>query len=355
LSLALAALLLAMAANVGVSTMVSSFRLTFTGFLDQRLASELYVTAEDPAQAAQIVAYVTPRSRAVLPIASAPVQIAGLPAEVFGTRDDATYRDNWRFLQTAEGAWDAVFDGDALLINEQLSRRSGLTLGDTVPLDGRDFHVAGIYGDYGNPIGQAIIAEPAFATLFPEIEPLRFGLRLPATDVPALVTDMERDLNLPPSATINQAGIKQFSLDIFDRTFTVTTALNILTLAVAGFAILMSLLTLAALRVPQLAPAWAMGFTRRELGRLELIRAVLLATLTAAIALPLGLALAWALLAIVNVAAFGWRLPMYVFPLDYLKLGGFALIAATLAALWPAWRLSRTPPSDLLKVFSNER
>jgi putative ABC transport system permease protein len=355
LSLALAALLLAMAANVGVSTMVSSFRLTFTGFLDQRLASELYVTAEDPAQAAQIVAYVTPRSRAVLPIASAPVQIAGLPAEVFGARDDATYRDNWRFLQTAEGAWDAVFDGDALLINEQLSRRSGLTLGDTVPLDGRDFHVAGIYGDYGNPIGQAIIAEPAFATLFPEIEPLRFGLRLPATDVPALVTDMERDLNLPPSATINQAGIKQFSLDIFDRTFTVTTALNILTLAVAGFAILMSLLTLAALRVPQLAPAWAMGFTRRELGRLELIRAVLLATLTAAIALPLGLALAWALLAIVNVAAFGWRLPMYVFPLDYLKLGGFALIAATLAALWPAWRLSRTPPSDLLKVFSNER
>jgi putative ABC transport system permease protein len=98
-----------------------------------------------------------------------------------------------------------------------------------------------------------------------------------------------------------------------------------------------------------------MGFTRRELGRLELIRAVLLATLPAAIALPLGLALAWALLAIVNVAAFGWRLPMYVFPLDYLKLGGFALIAATLAALWPAWRLSRTPPSDLLKVFSNER
>ena len=45
LGLALMALLLAMAANVGVSTMVSSFRLTFVGFLDQRLSAELYVDA----------------------------------------------------------------------------------------------------------------------------------------------------------------------------------------------------------------------------------------------------------------------------------------------------------------------
>ena len=46
LSMALMALLLAIATNVGVSTMVSSFRLTFTGWLDQRLVSELYVTLD---------------------------------------------------------------------------------------------------------------------------------------------------------------------------------------------------------------------------------------------------------------------------------------------------------------------
>lgn len=37
------ALLLALVANVGVSTMASSFQLTFTGWLDQGFASELYV------------------------------------------------------------------------------------------------------------------------------------------------------------------------------------------------------------------------------------------------------------------------------------------------------------------------
>ena len=70
---------------------------------------------------------------------------------------------------------------------------------------------------------------------------------------------------------------------------------------------------------------------------------------------PLGLALAWALLAVVNVGAFGWQLPMYLFPLDYLRLGALALLAAALAALWPAWRLSRMPPAQLLGVFRNER
>ena len=83
--------------------------------------------------------------------------------------------------------------------------------------------------------------------------------------------------------------------------------------------------------------------------------AVVLAALTGALALPLGLALAWALLAFVNVEAFGWRLPMYLFPLDYLRLAGFALTAAAVAAAWPAWRLWRMPPVALLGVFRNER
>ena len=173
--------------------------------------------------------------------------------------------------------------------------------------------------------------------------------------MPALTAALTDDFGLPPGQIINQTAIKAFSLDVFERTFTVTAALNVLTLAVAGFAILMSLLTLAALRLPQLAPVWALGMTRGMLGRVELLRAVLLATLTSVLALPLGLANAWVLLARVNVAAFGWQLPMFLFPLAYVQLIGFALLAAVLAALWPAIRLARTPPAALLGVFSNER
>ncbi|MFA8442060.1 FtsX-like permease family protein [Yoonia sp.] len=355
LSLALMALLLAMSANVGVSTMVSSFRLTFTDFLDQRLASELYVRTENEAQTAALLLYAQPRTDIILPIQSVDTQIAGQPTEVYGARDHATYRDNWVFLQQAARPWDTTFAGQTVLINEQLSRRAGLNVGDEIALQGTGFGIAGVYGDYGNPIGQAVIGEAVFLRLYPDVAPRNFGLRMDPDAVPDFVAGLEAETGIPATQSVNQAGIKAISLAIFERTFTVTTALNILTLAVAGFAILMSLLTLASMRVPQLAPAWAMGMTRSQIGRLELMRAVMLALLTAVVALPLGLALAWALLAVVNVAAFGWELPMYLFPMDYARLGLFALLAAALAALWPARRLARTPPADLLKVFSNER
>lgn len=354
LSLALMALLLAMAANVGVSTMVSSFRLTFTGFLDQRLASELYVGTQSAGQARAFEDFAAPRAREVLPLLSIETELAALPAALYGARIGATYRENWGLLDEAPAVWDRVAAGEAVLVNEQLARRAQLWVGDDLSVaPGLVLPIAGVFGDYGNPIGQAIIAEPLFARLHPDIRATRFGLR--TEDPEALRRALIDDFGLAPQAITDQAQIKAFSLGVFERTFAVTAALNVLTLSVAGFAMFMSLLTLAAMRLPQLAPAWALGITRAQLGQLELVRAVVLAVLTTVCAIPLGLALAWVLLAVVNVEAFGWRLPMFVFFKDYAVLALFALVAAALAAAWPARRLARIPPSDLLKVFANER
>ena len=353
LSLALMALLLAMAANVGVSTMVSSFRLTFVGFLDQRLTAELYATAESPAQAARIAAVAERRGATLLPLLSVDARLEGQQAEIEGARVGPSYAENWSFLARDQDVWNRVARGEAAIINEQLARRADLWPGDTVTLvPGRDLPVAGVVGDYGNPIGQVVIGESLFRGLFPQVTATRFGLRTDGPD--RLRQALIAEAGMDPGQIVDQASVKAFSLEVFERTFTVTGALNVLTLVVAGFAMLMSLLTLAGMRVPQLAPAWALGLTRAELGRLELLRTLALAALTLLVALPLGLALAWVLLAVVNVQAFGWRLPMFLFPADYARLGLLALIAALLAALWPARRLARTPPSDLLKVFANE-
>jgi putative ABC transport system permease protein len=334
--------------------MVSSFRLTFIEFLDQRLASDLYVQADDTAQGAELEAFLIERADEVMPLLFVDTLLAGQKAELYGVRVGQTYRENWGFLASTDAAWDALASGKALIVNEQLARRADLWVGDTLAVSNDlILPIAGIFGDYGNPIGQVILDESLFAQLHPEFRATRFGLR--TDDVPAMRGTLLDDFGLSPAQIIDQTAIKSFSLGVFERTFTVTTALNILTLSVAGFAILTSLLTLAGIRVPQLAPAWAMGFTRRELGWLELVRAVTLACMTLFLAIPLGLALAWILLALVNVEAFGWRLPMFVFPFDYAKLAVLGLLAAALAALWPARRLAKTPPADLLKVFSNER
>lgn len=356
LSLALMALLLALSANIGVGTMVSSFRLTFAGYLDQRLASELYVTAETADQAPDLRAFLEARADAVLPIWHIEARVAGLPAEIYGVADHPTYRDNWPLLDAAPDVWDLVAAGEAVLINEQLARREGLTPGDPLDLPGSwQTTVGGVYSDYGNTAGQVLVGLPHLVARFPDIEKRRFGVRIDANEVPGLMRALRDDFGLAAQNMIDQASLKAFSLQVFERTFAVTAALNVLTLSVAGFAILTSLLTLAAVRQPQLAPVWALGLTRRRLAALELARALLLALLTILAAVPVGLLLSWVLLAVINVEAFGWRLPMYLFPRDWLVLGAASLLAALLAALWPARRLARTPPAELLKIFANER
>jgi len=355
LSLALMALLLALAANIGVGTMVSSFRLTFTGWLDQRLASELYVTAETPEQARALVAWLGPRTDAILPIWNVEAPISGQPGEIYGVADHPTYRDNWPLLAAVPQVWDRIAAGEGVLVNEQTARRGGLWPGATVALPGWQAPVLGVYSDYGNPLGQVLMGLDALTQRFPDVERLRFGLRLAPDGVDDLSAALVNDFGLSPGNLIDQNSIKAFSLQVFERTFTVSRALNVLTLSVAGFAILTSLLTLAAMRLPQLAPVWALGVGRAGLARLELLRALVLAALTLVCALPVGLLLAWVLLAVINVEAFGWRLPMYVFPRDWVMLGVLSLAAAAAAALLPAIRIARMPPAQLLGVFAHER
>ncbi|MEM9794883.1 MAG: FtsX-like permease family protein [Pseudomonadota bacterium] len=356
LSLALMALLLALATNIGVGTMVGSFRATFVGWLDQRLAAELYLTARDASQAAALRAYLEPRTEAVLPILATEAQVAGLPGDIFAQPDHDTFRDNWPLIAALPDAWDRLASGDGALLNEQTARREDIWPGQRVNLgEVGEVEVLGVYSDYGNPRGQAILTLSLFTSLFPEIPERRYAIRVDPSQLEALRDDIATRFDLPPDGIVDQAGIKSFSLQVFERTFAVTAALNILTLGVAAFALWASLTTLGTMRLPQVAPVWAMGLTRGRLAAMELLRAALLAGLTALLAVPLGVALAWTLLAVINVQAFGWRLPLLAQPVDWLILSAFALVAAILAALTPALRLWRMPPARLVQVFSHER
>ena len=354
LSLALMALLLAVSANIGVSTMVSSFRLTFISFLDQRLAPELFLQVSNRDQSIDLNTFLYERGIEVLPLMSNEAVISKQPVELFGIKVGNTYRENWRFLDAIENPWDTLQDGSTAVVNEQFARRTNLWVGDQVNIASKlTLPIAAIVGDYGNPKGQVIINEELFRNLYPQSYPARFGIR---TNNPVeLQSEIINQIGIDNNSIIDQKSLKAFSLEIFERTFLVTSALNILTLGVASFAILMSLLTLADRRIPQLSPVWALGLTRSQIGKLELLRAVLLALFVVVFSIPTGLVLAWVLLNVINVKAFGWQLPMFFFPLEYLKLGFYALFASFLAATWPSLKLIRTPPSDLLKVFASER
>src|SRR5258705_1093331 len=175
LSLALTALLLALAVNVGVGTMVETFSRTFAGWLDGRLAADVYLNAADNTQAAEIKAWLRqrPEVEAILPGGRADAQIGGAPVEILGIADHATYRDHWPLLQASANALGRLRAGDTRLISGQLARRLKLAIGDRidVPAPGGNWtlQIVGIYADYGNPKGQIAVNFAALTRRFPEI------------------------------------------------------------------------------------------------------------------------------------------------------------------------------------------
>jgi putative ABC transport system permease protein len=360
-SLALMALLLALSVNVGVGTMVETFSRTFTAWLDGRLAADVYINASDDAQATAIKAWLRerPEVAAILPGGRAETQINGAPVEVLGIADHATYRDHWPLLQSTADHWARLRAGDSGLISEQLARRLKLAIGDAVevPAPGGNWtlEVVGIYADYGNPKGQIAVNFAALIRRFPGIPLTRLGLRVAPAAVPALMSALADKFGLDGRNLVDQATLKAESTQIFNRTFAVTAALNAFTLGVAGIALLTSLLTLGNSRLPQLAPLWAIGITRRQLAAIELLKTMSVALITALLALPLGLLVAWCLIAVVNVKAFGWRLPFHVFPLQLIELLGVAIAASLVAAMIPVLKLARMQPAALIKVFADER
>jgi putative ABC transport system permease protein len=361
LSLALMALLLALAVNVGVGTMVETFSRTFVTWLDGRLAADVYVNAADAAQATEIKAWLRgrPEVAAILPGGRTEVQVAGVPIEILGMADHATYRDHWPLLDATADAWTRLRPGDAGLVSEQLARHLNLAIGDSVevPAEGGNWRieVVGIYADYGNPKGQIAVNIAAFTRRFPEVPLTRMGLRVWPAAIPALIAALQDKFGLDGRNLMDQVTLKAESTRIFNRTFAVTAALNAFTLGVAGIALLTSLLTLSNSRLPQLAPLWAIGITRRRLAAIELLKTLSVALITTLLALPLGLMVAWCLIAVVNVKAFGWRLPFHVFPLQLLQLLAVAMAAALLAALVPVLKLARMQPARLIKIFADER
>jgi putative ABC transport system permease protein len=361
LSLALMALLLAMAANIGAGSMTSGFRQTFTHWLEQRLSAELYINPQNPAQAAPLQQWLSqqPLTSAVLPNWQVSLQLHGWPAELFGVIDHPHYRQHWPLLESASGdAWKQLAQEDTLMLSEQLARRLEVNVGDNFTLPAPDgpwsLRIVGIYADYGNPKGHLLVNADHLLKHWPQLTPNRFNLRIDPRAIPQLLRVLHNKFTIDDNRIVDQIQLKAWSQQVFERAFAATAALNSLTLMVAGVALFISLLTQSQSRLAQLAPLWALGVTRRQLMLLNLAQTWLLAVLTLILAIPLGLLLAWCLDAVINVQAFGWRLPLQVFPMQLLRLTLLAMLATLLASAWPLYRLYRTRPADLLRTFANE-
>ncbi|PSW21364.1 ABC transporter permease [Photobacterium sanctipauli] len=338
------AFMLALASNIGMETMVGSFRNTTETWLDQRLAADVYVRpsinvaprVSNWLENHDDVKQVWWQWRKSLPTEAGTLQVVS----VGGTQAE---KEALVVKVAMPEYWQQLHHQRSVLVSESLALKRGWEPGDVIELPApmnENWTVAGVYYDYGNPYGQIILSQKRWQAMWPHRGQVGLAVHLKSgVDSLELMKNLGETFRLPPERVRNNAELMQRAMQVFDRTFIVTATLGKLTLFVAVCGLFFATVAGEVSRQRQFALLRCMGMTGRELALLGGGQLLLIGLLTALIALPLGLVLAQLLIDVVLKYSFGWTMPVQYFPNDYLLSLGSALVVLLVAGAWPVWRL----------------
>jgi putative ABC transport system permease protein len=365
-AVAIAALVIAVSVTVGIGVMVDSFRQTVARWLGMTLQSDVYVSA--PSQAGGRVG--TPldpevaRRAMALPgvagghtIRRVQVPAPGGPVRLVAMGGDP--RSIEKLYEFKEGrpatAWPAFRTGDAVLVSEPFASRTGVGAGSTVRLrtarGDRSFRVMGVYYDYASDQGVVLMSRATYLRHWND--PLISGFALdlaPGADVDRVVARLRATIGAERALAIqSNRSLKKVSLEIFDRTFLITSVLRLLVGVVAFIGVLSSLMALQLERARELGVLRANGMTPGQVWQLVTAQTGLMGLAAGLLSLPVGLTLAAVMIYVINRRSFGWTIRMELSPQVLLEALLLALAAALLAGLYPAYRMARTSPALALR------
>jgi putative ABC transport system permease protein len=365
-AIAVAALMISVSVTIGVQVMIASFRTTVTLWLEQTLQGDIYVSMQslsgprldtplDPQVIAFAQAYPLARASAAVRI----VTVESQYGQVELVAASAEPPMNPRLFLTVQGspqqAWQKVKDG-AVLLSEPLANRLGIsstggTLALLTPQGWQSFQVAGIYADYASTRGTIRMNLDVYRRLWHDDRLNGVTLFLASRDdIDAATADLRAKLTGFPRIQVNPSGaLRQGALDVFDRTFAITTAMQLVTTIVAFIGVLSSLLSLQLEKAREMGILRALGLTAAEMRRLTFWETGLLGASAGLLALPTGYILAWILIFIINRRSFGWTLQMQATIAPFAQAFLLAIGAALVAAIYPAWKLSRMQAAEALR------
>lgn len=348
LTLPLVALQFALAMVLAVQALVTTFESTFDRWLAQRLEAAYYIEVPAGANSPQATEWLTSQQARVTGLqwhrvirGSAQLAAAGDAREqsvdVFALTPVSSLIRGWTLLEAADRPWEALAAGEGIMINEQLARREKVAVGDRLQLilgdQPRALSVLGVYPDYGRPVGEVLLNG--------ETLPDTFNIRFESLSVTpgepgiAPITDaLEKVWGVQTVALRDNDTVRALATGVFDQTFALTRAMTLLTLTLAASALLMMGWVFFSTRAWYFRLLVVWGLPQREAAAQLLRLALLLTGGIAALALPLGIWLTWVLVHRINPLAFGWSLPMAVYPAFWLELVLLSLvIGLSIAAL----------------------
>ncbi len=361
-AVAVIALTIAVSAVVGVGVMVDSFRASVDRWLQVTLRADIYVSTPGAGRRSPLAPELI-RALQALPEIMDVSQGMGItidtdrgPLELIGIR---MARESYSGFEIVDGdsasTW-AAFDAGALLVSEPYAYRYGLKRGDRFDLPtragGKSFDVAGVYRDYGSEHGAIVMARATLDRYWQVKGVATAGLYLADGVDSEKTLTIVRDLvgQYPRIAVRSNEAIRQASLEVFDRTFTITEVLRVLAAIIAFVGTLNAIMALQLERRRELGLLRAYGLTRRQGFGLIVGQSGLIGAMAGLFALPLGLAMAWMLIHVINLRSFGWTMATHLDPWLLAQAFALATVSALLAGLWPAYRINRMSPATALRT-----
>ena len=379
-SVAIAALMVAMTASLGVGIMVDSFRFAVVHWLESSLRADVYLTATS----------LRSQGDSVILSDSFVEKVSALPAVAhigtirqlnvaFGVGShpkDQTKewketlrlvslhlpppgRPSYRFKQQESNSiWESFEEEDTIIVSESLAYRLQLRLGETImlqtPRGSRPFRILGIFYDYGREQGYAAISQKRFIMHWQDDRIHSIALYLvPSLSKTSLISQIEQLAEDPRQLLIqSNEALRQYSIEIFDRTFAITHILRVLLMGVAFLGVLSALMALELEKQRELAVLRVVGLTPWQLWAVVVGQCGLMGVISGILAFPVGYILAQILIHVINLRSFGWTFQTILSVEIWGQVFFLGMTAALLAGVYPAYKMAHTAPVKAFRADS---
>lgn len=359
---AIAALMIAVSATIGMDLMIDSFRRTVSDWVKTSLRADLYVSLPDTKVSVQkAISDRTLKDHiARLPgiqmlssvLHTQVISKNGLTrVSVFELNEQS--RPGFIFKQkVSDDLWNRFEMEQTVLVTEPYAYYYGSKIGQTIYLQTekgqQPFEIIGIYTDYSGDQGHIAMTRKMYQRYWKDLGYTGIGIYAePQADLDQLEKNVQHLLAPYQNLKSNHA-IYEASMEVFEQTFVITDALRWLAAGIAFTGVFSALMALQFERRKQLGILRAIGITPRQLALLITTETGLMGLVAGLFAIPVGYIMAYVLIFIVYLRSFGWTMAFH--PNVFVLLQGLvlALIAALLAGIIPAFKMAQTRPAEAL-------
>ena len=352
-TITMSALMVGLAITIGVGVMIYSFRGTVEHWIQQTMVADLIVapttwllqgnqalsgthgTAGDAGgrmsgrliEQAEMIDGVD----AVDGYREAASTYQGYPIAIV-SRDLALHATRSRYLMVDGDEKDVLANAAAhgeVLISESFSRQFSIGRADEVSLRSPagliSFGVAGVFYDYTTDGGKVVMDRGTYERYWHDdsLNVLAIYVRSDADAGEVGERFMETIGRTHHLASLSNQDLRQRILTIFDKTFAVTYALELIAILVALLGITNALLSSILERRRELAILRSIGGTASHIRKIFLWESGYLGIVGTVFGCLAGLSLAFVLVRVVNVQSFGWSIQL---GLPFLLIGGAMIV-----------------------------